>query len=84
MRELYTASANPVARELVEANHELQATRILQVLELDDTPRHRLAAGGWLALVEFTGRRVVEGAPRDDAVDLCITALVALLGQDLA
>ena len=68
VRELYTASANPVARELVEANHELQATRILQVLEL----------------VEFTGRRVVEGAPRDDAVDLCITALVALLGQDLA
>ena len=44
VRELYTASANPVARELVEANHELQATRILQVLELDDTPRHRLAA----------------------------------------
>ena len=84
VRELYTASANPVARELVEANHELQATRILQVLERDDTPRHRLAAGGWLALVEFTGRRVVEGAPRDDAVDLCITALVALLGQDLA
>ena len=24
------------------------------------------------------------GSPRDDAVDLCITALVALLGQDLA
>ena len=45
VRELYTASANPVARELVEANHELQATRILQVLELDDTPRHRPAAG---------------------------------------
>jgi transcriptional regulator len=86
VRELYTASANPVARELVEANHELQATRILQVLELDDTPRHRLAAGGRPGRGGGPRRPPGAGAPpRGGAgVDLCITALVALLGQDLA
>lgn len=84
VRELYSpASAVSTVRELSDANHVIHVQWLLEHTGQPDTPRARLALGGWLAFVEFTARRTVDdpGVPRDEAVQLCIDALEGVLGR---
>lgn len=58
LRELYApgAATPPVVRDLAEANHAVQVARVLAAFDLPATPQRRLAARGWLALVEEVAR----------------------------
>ncbi|OUZ10304.1 hypothetical protein BHE97_08115 [Aeromicrobium sp. PE09-221] len=82
VRELYTAAAAvPTVQELSQANHQLHMRWLLEHAGQPDTPRTRLALGGWLAFVEFTARQSVEagGLVREQVIDLCITTLEGAL-----
>ncbi len=86
VRELYTpASTVPAVSELVEANHTVHVQRLLGYTGTQDTPRTRLALGGWLAFVEYTARQSIDAGAvtRADVIDLCICALEGALGTSL-
>jgi AcrR family transcriptional regulator len=83
VRELYSpATAVPTVEELNHANHEQHVYWLLEYTGQPDTPRTRLALGGWLAFVEFTARQGVEAATvgRDSIIDVCISTLEGALG----
>ncbi len=68
-------------RELAHTNHQHHIQWIFQCTEQPDTPRNRLAIGGWLAFVEFTSRHSIEVgelAP-NDVIEICIAALEGAL-----
>ncbi|MFF2050430.1 TetR/AcrR family transcriptional regulator [Leifsonia sp. NPDC058194] len=82
VRELYSpASSVPTVRELAEANHDVHVTWLLEYADTADTPRTRLALGGWLAFVEFAARQSVDagGDTRAEVIDLCIATLEGAL-----
>ncbi|MWB99325.1 TetR family transcriptional regulator [Agromyces sp. MMS17-SY077] len=86
VRELYSpASTVPAVSELAEANHGVHVRWLLGYTEAQDSPRARLALGGWLAFVEYTARQSVDGGnvARADVVDLCISTLEGALGTSL-
>ena len=82
VREPYNpAHAVPTVRELAHTNHQHHIQWIFQCTEQPDTPRNRLAIGGWLAFVEFTARHSIEVgelAP-NDVIEICIAALEGAL-----
>lgn len=86
VRELYSpASTVPAVGELAESNHEVHVQWLLGSTEVQDTPRARLALGGWLAFVEYTVRQSVDAGKgtRAEVIDLCISTLEGALDTPL-
>ena len=85
--DLYTpgAPAPPLVRELVAANHPVQAERVLGLLELEDTPVMRLAVGAWLGFVVQAARESVSDptVAQAEIIRLCMDALRAVTGSTL-
>lgn len=87
VRELYapTGAAAPVIADLIAANHSVQAKRVLQLTQSEDTKETRVMVGAWLAFVGYVARAAGDDPvlPRERLIDLCRRALEAALGRTL-
>ncbi|SFR68348.1 transcriptional regulator, TetR family [Agromyces sp. CF514] len=84
VRQLYAPQpmSPSVVWGITAANHEVQVARILASLGRADTPRLRVAVGGWLAFVEQAGRSAVAASDLDRAevVRMCLEVLEVAVG----